>query len=58
MTVEDLLIEAKKKVHSDYAKMILSDMLNINSLELFNYLKDIKDEKFCNTYFSKIRKTK
>ena len=54
MTVERLLIEAKKKVHSDYAKMIISDMLNINSLELFNYLNDEKDENFCNTYFSKI----
>lgn len=54
MTVEQLLIEAKKKVHSDFAKMILSDMLNINSLELFNYLNEKQDENFCNTYFSKI----
>lgn len=54
MTVEQLLIEAKKKVHSDYAKMIMADLLNINSLELFNYLNETKDEEFCNTYFSKI----
>jgi len=56
MTVEELLIEAKKKVHSDYAKMVMADMLNINSLELFNYLNDQKDEEFCNKYFSKIGK--
>ena len=54
MKIEELLIEAKKKVHSDYAKMIMADMLNINSLELFNYLNEQKDEEFCDNYFSKI----
>jgi len=57
MTVEELLIEAKKKVHSDYAKMVMADMLNINSLELFNYLNDQKDEEFCNKVLSEFGAT-
>lgn len=54
MTVEELLIEAKKKVHSDYAKMIIADMLGINSLSIFEHLNKKMDDKFVNAYLEKI----
>ncbi len=49
MTVEELIIYGKSKIHSDHAKMLLADLLNINSLELLNYLqtqvsKEIEEE--------------
>lgn len=41
MRVEDLLIYGKSKCHSDLAKMLLAELLNLNSLELLNHLDDI-----------------
>ena len=35
---KDLIVEGKKQVHSDFAKMLLSDLLGINSLQLYDYL--------------------
>ena len=32
MTIDDLIVYGKSKVNSDLAKMILADLLNINSL--------------------------
>ena len=54
MKVEDLIVYGKKYVHSTLAKMILSDLLGINSLELLNYLDKIVDEEIVNTYKQKI----
>ena len=39
MTVEDLIIYGKKYQHSDHAKLILAELLNLNPLELLNYLQ-------------------
>ena len=44
MRVEDLLIYGKSKCHSDLAKMLLAELLNLNSLELLNHLADIVSE--------------
>ena len=43
MNVEELIIYGKKYIHSDYAKMLLSTLLNINTLELLNHLNDMVD---------------
>ena len=44
MTVDDLIAYGKSKVHSDLAKMLLADLLDMNSLELFMVLdKEIED---------------
>ena len=40
MTVENLLLFGKENIHSDYAKIILAEILNRNPLELLNYLND------------------
>ena len=40
MKVEDLLIFGKSHTHSDYAKILLADLLNKNSLELLLYLEE------------------
>lgn len=38
MTVEELIIYGKKYIHSDFVNILLSNLLNLNSLELLNYL--------------------
>lgn len=46
MTVEDLLVYGKQHVHSDYAKILLSEIINKNVLELYNYLDlEVEEEK-------------
>ena len=45
MTVEELIVYGKSKIHSDHAKMLLADLLNINSLELLNYLDKVVDKE-------------
>ena len=50
MTVEDLIIYAKKYIHTEYAKMLLGNLLNMNSLELLNYLDKEVDSDIINIY--------
>ena len=38
MIVDDLIVYGKSKVHSDLAKMLLADLMGINSLELLTIL--------------------
>ncbi|MBQ8131041.1 MAG: peptide chain release factor N(5)-glutamine methyltransferase [Bacilli bacterium] len=46
MSVEELLVYGKQHVHSDYAKILLAELINKNVLELFNCLEDIvSDDK-------------
>lgn len=45
MTVEELIIYGKKYLHSTHVKMLLADLLNINPLELLNYLDKIVSEE-------------
>ena len=40
MTIEELLVYGKSKVHSDYAKILLSDLLNFNPLEILLHLEE------------------
>lgn len=40
MKVEDLIVYGKKYQHSNYTKLILAEILNINPLELYNHLQD------------------
>lgn len=54
MTVEELIIYGKKFIHSTHAKMLLADLLGINSLELLNYLDKEVDEETIKLYKTKI----
>jgi len=54
MTVEELIIYGKKFVHSTHAKMLLADLLGINSLELLNYLDKIVDKETIEEYKKRI----
>lgn len=40
MTVEELIIYGKKYIHSDFVNMLLSNLLDLNSLELLEHLDD------------------
>lgn len=45
MKVEDLIVYGKSKIHSQHAKMLLADLLNVNSLELLNCLdREVSEE--------------
>lgn len=54
MTVEELIIYGKQRVHSTHAKMILADLLEVNPLELLNYLEKVVEEEIINIYKQKI----
>ena len=56
MKVEELIVYGKSKVHSDLAKMILADLLGINSLELLTCLDRVVEEELVNEYKEKISK--
>ena len=50
MIVGDLIVYGKSKVHSDLAKMLLADLMGINSLELLTILDQEVPEEIVNTY--------
>lgn len=54
MTVEELIIYGKQFIHSTHAKMLLADLLGMNSLELINYLDKIVEEETVALYKQKI----
>lgn len=54
MKVEDLIVEGKKQVHSDFAKMLLSDLLGINVLQLYDYLEKEVSNEIIDEYFRKL----
>ena len=54
MTVEELIIYGKRFIHSTHAKMILSDLLQLNPLELLNYLDKTVEEELITLYKQKI----
>lgn len=58
MTVEELIIYGKKYVHSTHAKMLLADLLGVNSLELLNYLDKTVEEKIIEEYKKRINSLK
>ena len=50
MRVEDLLVYGKSQCHSDLAKMLLAELLELNPLELLNHLDDTVSEEKSNLY--------
>ena len=50
MTVEELIIYGKKYIHSDFVNMLLSNLLDLNSLELLNHLNDNVNINIINEY--------
>jgi hypothetical protein len=44
VTIDEAISYGKSKIHSDHAKILLSDLLNINPLELLLHLDDEIDE--------------
>lgn len=55
MRVEDLIVLGKMRVHSDYAKMILADLLGMNSLELVFHLEDEVSDEIKEVYLEKLK---
>ena len=45
MRVEDLIIYGKSHAHSDLVKILLSELLDLNPLELLNHLNDFVSEE-------------
>ena len=58
MTVEELIVYGKKYIHSDLAKLLLSSLLNLNSLELLNHLQDIVDDSVIEEYKKQVNLVK
>lgn len=54
MSVEDLIVYGKSKVHSEHAKMLLASLMNMNSLELLNYLNQEVPEEIEKKYKEKL----
>lgn len=54
MTIEELIIYGKGRIHSDYAKMLLADLIGVNPLELLTMLDKEVDNDIVNTYKSKV----
>ena len=54
MTIEELIIYGKGKIHSDYAKMLLADLIGVNPLELLTMLDRKVDEDIIATYKEKV----
>lgn len=50
MKVEELLIYGKAHCHSDFAKILLADIIGKNPLELLNYLDLEVEEESCEKY--------
>ncbi len=53
--IEDLLIYGKSHCHSDYAKILLAELLHKNPLELLNYLSEEVDEEIVTIYKKEIQ---
>ena len=58
MTIEQALIYAKKEIHSDHAKILLGDLLNLNPLELLIHLNDEVPEEKMRIYSKEIEAIK
>lgn len=50
MNVEELLVYGKEKIHSDLAKILLSDLLGKNPLELYLCLEEKVDDSIIERY--------
>ena len=54
MKVEELIVYGKGRIHSDYAKMLLADLLGVNPLELLTMLDQEVEDDIVNIYKSKV----
>ncbi len=50
MTVEELIIEGKKHIHSHEVKMLLASVLNYDTLELLTHLDEIVGKEACEKF--------
>ena len=50
MTVEELLIYGKSKIHSDISKILLAELLSYNPLEMLNHLVETVEEDIIEKY--------
>ncbi len=50
MTVEELLIYGKSKIHSDISKILLAELLSYNPLEMLNHLEETVEEDIIEKY--------
>ena len=50
MTVDELLVYGKARIHKDHAKLLLANILEKNPLELLLYLDEVVDEEKANLY--------
>ena len=58
MTIDEALAYAKSKIHSDHAKILLADLLGINSLELLLHLDEQVDEEKLELYKKEVEAIK
>ena len=58
MRVEDLIVEAKKHIHSHEAKMLLASLLNYDNLEILNHLHEVVDEEISKKYLEMVEARK
>ncbi len=58
MNVEELLVYGKSYIHSDHAKLLLADLLNLNPLELLNHLEDNVEISLCEKYKREVEAVK
>ena len=54
MTIENLIAYGKKYVHKDQVFLLLSTLLNLNFLEVYNHLEDKVSDNFIKEYKKKI----
>lgn len=50
MTVDELLTLGNQSLHKDQVRMLLSELLGYNPLELLNHLSEVVDEKIVHVY--------
>jgi len=55
LTVEDLLVEGKSSIHSDHAKILLAELLNLNPLEMLLHLDDKVENDTITKYRNEVR---
>lgn len=58
MKIEDLLIYAQSKIHKDYARILLGNLLNLNPLELLIHLNEEVEEKKVELYKKEVEALK
>ena len=58
MTIEELIIYGKKYIHSDLVNILLSNLLNLNSLELLNYLNQKVDSEIIEIFKKQVEAVK